>query len=64
MFDICNATPCHQVDERLLFDQLPHYLRGEVATYLTDKMLRESRAFGNLDTASRRLVSDLSLSIG
>jgi hypothetical protein len=45
-----------QVDERLLFDQLPHYLRGEVASFLTDDMLRESRAFGNLESASRRLV--------
>lgn len=45
-----------QVDERLLFDQLPHYLRGEVASFLTDEMLRESRAFGNLDSESRLLV--------
>lgn len=44
------------MDERLLFDQLPHYLRGEVASFLTDDMLRESRAFGNLESASRRLV--------
>jgi hypothetical protein len=44
------------VDERLLFDQLPHYLRGEVASFLTDDMLRESRAFGNLESSSRRLV--------
>jgi hypothetical protein len=45
------------VDERLLFDQLPHYLRGEVASFLTDEMLRESRAFGNLGSESRRLVN-------
>jgi hypothetical protein len=51
------------VDERLLFDQLPHYLRGEVATFLTDEMLRDSRAFGNLDSASRRLVTSVTVAV-
>lgn len=50
-------TRHEEVDERLLFDQLPHHLRGEVATFLTDDMLKESRAFGSLDNDSRRLVA-------
>ncbi len=39
-----------------MFDQLPYYLRGQVASFLTDGMLKESKAFGNLDESARNLV--------
>lgn len=46
-----------EVDEQLLFDQLSYHLRAEIAIFLTDKMLSNSKAFGNLDDAERGMLS-------